>query len=535
MAEILIVDDQDRYAELCHKVMPEHRYLGPVRNWRDLEALLKKKRGQVDLALLDVHMDIPTEDLLGLPDDPDARSLERARREQGVHILSRLRERHPDLPVILMTSRKDLPLERAAEELQAEEYTYFLDNEVVDARALRAQVDGILKARRGLVSEGPIYWGRAANMRRIRSRLLTLARGRLPVILEGATGTGKTLLARHLVHRRSRRKGRFVVVDLSTLPADLMAAHLFGSVRGSYTGSVADRKGAFEEADGGTLLLDEIGNLSEEAQKMLLTVLQEGSVTRIGDVRERKVDVKLVVATNERLADMVAAGRFRRDLFMRLNPACTVQLPPLKDRAPDVQGLVEFCLARAIEGPYLRELVEEYREQHDLPGEKISVVVSDTVPKPVEGCLHLLLPQKSAKLLKAHHWPGNLREFAMTVENAAVFSLAELVGLSGGERPDIIQVRPKLIRDLLRATGPEKAEAPGGGWNLQVAVRPADTLNHVASDVERQYFRALFFQHEGDFRAMAQVLMGDPECARKVQLRFNQLGLKVRDLKQQMS
>ena len=118
-------------------------------------------------------------------------------------------------------------------------------------------------------------------MRQVRQRLSTLARGRLPVTLTGPTGTGKSLIARHFIHPKSGRRGKFVSVDLATLPKDLVAAHLFGSLRGAYTGSVADRAGAFEQANGGTLFLDEIGNLSIEVQKMLLTVLQEGVVTRL--------------------------------------------------------------------------------------------------------------------------------------------------------------------------------------------------------------------------------------------------------------
>ena len=207
-----------------------------------------------------------------------------------------------------MTSRDDLPLEQAADRHHAEEYTYFLDDDLADADALRAQIANILAAQAGEDSDGPVFWGRNPALRRIRAQLLTLARGRLPIVLGGPTGTGKSLIARHFIHPRSGREGRFVSVDLSTMPKDLVTAHLFGAARGSYTGAVADRKGAFEEASGGTLFLDEIGNLAEDVQKMLLTVLQEGVVTRLGDMKERAVDVKLVVATHEDLPALVRQG-----------------------------------------------------------------------------------------------------------------------------------------------------------------------------------------------------------------------------------
>lgn len=534
MADILVIDDQDRYTELCRRAMPENEYHGPARSWREAQALLKSQGRRLDLVLLDVHFDIPTEDLLALPEDADERAVEGCRRRQGLHILEALRKGHPDLPVILMTARDDLALEKPAEELEAQEYTYFLDDDYVDAHALRAQIEGIVRARRGREREGPIYWGRGLKMRRIRAQLQTLARGRLPIILRGPTGTGKSLIARYFVHAHSGRRGRFVAVDLSTLNRELMGAHLFGSVRGSYTGSVADRKGAFEEADGGTLFLDEIGNLSDEAQKMLLTVLQEGTVTRIGDVRERKVDVKLVVATNEDLPTMVREGRFRSDLYMRLNPACTVALPPLADRQVDLGRLVEFCVERSLDGPYLRELVDQYRERHELGDVALKASTGSSVPEAREGVLWLLLPKKSLVLLRQHRWPGNLREFQMTVENALVFTFAELVQVTGGQRPDVVQLRPKLLRDLLRHAGADLPDTPSDGWRFEVCVRADETLNKVSADVERQYFTALFSVHGGDFREMARVLMNDPDCARKVQLRFNQLGLKVRELRKHL-
>lgn len=531
MATILLIDDQDRYAAICRRAIPEHDYLGPARSWREAVVLLKAHRRDVDAILLDVHFDIPREDLIGLPPDADERAVGRAQRRQGLEILARLRRRLPDLPVVLMTSREEVALERAAERLGAEEYTYFLDEESLDVRTLRAQLENILTLQRGQEAEGPVFWGRSPVMRRVRARLGVLARGRLPVILGGPTGTGKSLLARHYIHPRSGRRGKFVSVDLSTVPRDLASSQLFGSVRGAYTGSVADRKGAFEEADGGTLFIDEIGNLTEDAQKMLLGVLQEGTVTRLGDVLERRVDVKVVVATHEDLGRMVREGRFRADLYMRLNPACTVTLPPLVARRGDLGRLLAWLAQRVCDGAQLKGLIADYRRRAGLadPGE-LAVVLDGVVPPPAPDRLVLLLPRRTLRLLRLHAWPGNLRELAMTVENALTFTFAEIAGLPLGARADVVQVRPKLVRDLLRAVR-ATPEVEAEGWTCQVALRANDTLNHLAQDVERQYFTQLYHQEDGDFGAMARVLMGDPANARKVQLRFNQLGLKVRELK----
>lgn len=531
MADILVIDDQDRYIELCRKAISGHRYRGPARSWREAADALARARGRVDLVLLDVHFDIPEASLLGWKEGLAAGAVERLKRRQGLEILAMLRARYPELPVILMTSRDELVLEDSAGGLQAEEYTYFLDDEYVDARSLRAQIEGIAAARRGGEHDGPVYWGRALSMRRIRQRLSILARGRLPVVLLGPTGTGKSLIARHFVHARSGRPGQFVAVDLSTLPRDLMAAHLFGSVKGAYTGSIADRTGAFEAASGGTLFLDEVGNLSLDAQKMLLSVLQEGVVARLGDLRERTVDAKVVVATNEDLALRVREGTFRADLYMRLNPATAIELPALTERTPDWDRLLSFCLEQALARPYLRGLVDEYRRSHQLGAGPVEVQTSGGVPARQPGVLVLLFPERSARLLRAHPWPGNLREFAMVAENAVLFALAELAGVQGGDRPDVVQVRPKLIRDLLRTSPVDTEPEDGPGWRTTVLVTPEATLNKVAVGCERQYFTALYMEEKGDFGAMARRLLGDEEHARKVQLRFNQLGLKVRELK----
>ena len=543
MADILLIDDQDRTLELCRRAMPEHDWLGPARNWGEASAMLKSHGPGMSLVLLDIHFDIPEGELLGLAEGADEAALRRARRRQGFEILEALRRGHPDLPVVLMTAHGEA-LERAADRHQAEEYTYFLDDEDLDARSLRAQVEGILQARRGTERDGPIYWGRSPAMRRIRHRLGTLARGRLPVILTGPTGTGKSLVARHFIHARSRRRGKFVAIDLATLPRDLVAAHLFGSVRGAYTGSVADRRGAFEEADGGTLFLDEIGNLTPDVQKMLLTVLQEGAVTRLGDTAERKVDVKLVIATHEDLGEMVRKGRFRADLLMRLNPAARVELPPLRARKGEVEGLLSFCVERISAEPHVQELAAEYLTRQGIEFEGpvvLHVVPNGPVPEPTPGTLVFLFPERSMRQLRAHRWPGNLREFAMTVENALNLCLAEVVG--AGRRPglgrpdvrhDVVQVRPKLVRDLLLAV-PGTDEDEDGGWRAEFRVRPHASLNKVAQDLERQYFTRLYLRERGDFSSMARVLLGDADAARKVQLRFNQLGLKVRELKEQIA
>ena len=402
MADILIVDDQDRYAELCRRAIPEHRYRGPARSWKETSDVLARSRGRIDLVLLDVHFDIEPEELLGYEPGLSAKEIERLRRRQGLEILRTLRGRYPDLPVILMTSREELPLEEPAERLQAEEYTYFLDDDYVDARSLQGQIDGIVAARRGEEFDGPVFWGRSLAMRRIRQRLTILAKGRLPVVLLGPTGTGKSLLARHFVHVRSGRNGRFIAVDLSTIPQDLMAAHLFGSVKGAYTGSVADRVGAFEAADGGTLFLDEVGEMDMSLQGKLLRVLQEGEVKPVGGSRPEQVDVRIIAASKRDLEQAVEDGTFRDDLYYRLN-VIRIDIPPLRERRDDVSLLADY---------FLRKYVQKNR-------------------RAIEG-----ISRRGLEALSLYNWPGNVRELENAIERAVVLAKGEL--LTEEDLPDSV-------------------------------------------------------------------------------------------------
>ena len=564
MSSILIIDDEDKYLELCRRFMPEHDFLAPARNYEQAAAMLRQRSGEVDLVLLDVHFDIPEQDLLP-PDKADlfargdrTRVLDRLRRGQGLRILDRLRSDHPDLPVIVMTSRDDLPLEADAERLRAEDYTYLLDDDYLDARSLKLQIEGIL-TRRDRTDEGkdePFYWGSTARMQTLRRRLSILARGELPIILLGATGTGKSLLAREFIHPRSGRSGPFVAVDLSTIPTELMAAHLFGVVKGAYTGATASREGVLATAESGTLFLDEIGNLSLELQKSLLQVLQERRYRPVGSVEERVADIKLVVATNENLVNMVREGRFREDLYMRLNPATAMTLPSLRERRDDFDQLLDVFMARVVREPYNRDLLAQYAQQRGLMppegGGDMPVTVGRSLPpRPDARRVHFLVHPSSYKLLREFEWPGNFRQFEMFLSNLVTLTLVELVDRAEqvepedpgqASRPDVIPVLPRTVRDLMRpmevhrlvVQEPEAEAAEEGQGNshrISIDLAPGESLNAVSCAVERQYLEQLYEKCSGDLARMAEALLDDPGAGRKVQLRMNQLGIKLRTLK----
>jgi DNA-binding NtrC family response regulator len=557
MASILIIDDEDKYLDLCRRHMPEHDFVGPARNYREAAERIALRRRPFDLVLLDVHFDIPEDDLL--PTDKSAHLakashgtvLERLRRSQGIHILGELRRRHPDLPVMVMTSRDDLPLDADAERLQAEDYTYLLQDEYLDARSLKLQVEGILSRvqRRGSEDDGPFFWGVTREMQRLRSRIGILARGQLPVIIQGATGTGKSLLAREFIHAHSGRGGAFVAVDLSTIPHDLMAAHLFGVVRGAYTGATASRDGVLARANGGTLFLDEIGNLSVDLQKSLLLVLQERRYRPVGAVEERSVDLKLVVATNEDLSRMVREGRFREDLYMRLNPATAIRLPSLRERRDDMEELLAFFLTRVCADGYARELLSQYAERNGLrpfagDGRPRVGIGRSVPPEHTPERIAFVLAPASWKLLSDFDWPGNFRQLEMLLSNLVTFTLVDLVEHVesaeavesargedyGGARPDVVTVPARVVADLLRPWS-DLSEAHDDATRVPIELHADRTLNAVSCNVERQYLEWLYRRFEGDLSKMAGVLLGDEGAGRKIQLRMNQLDMKLRELR----
>ncbi len=262
-------------------------------------------------------------------------------------------------------------------------------------------------------------------------RLVRLAAPRpTTILLIGETGTGKEVIAK-AIHKLSRRAtGPFVRVNCGALHENLLESELFGHIKGSFTGAVADKVGRFEAAHGGTIFLDEINSTSPQLQLKLLRVLQERELERVGDSKTIRVDVRVIAATNASLEELVEAGDFREDLYYRLN-VIPVMLPPLRERRDDVAPLAQFFLRR-------------YADVHKCP-------VPDLTPTVLEA-------------LKAHDWPGNVRELENTLERLVVMSdggsiTADMLRFgrpryslrplktAGGGANDV----PSLIRNLVRA------------------------------------------------------------------------------------
>jgi DNA-binding NtrC family response regulator len=554
---ILIVDDGERYAELARGFLRDYDQAtrcelpGPcwecevrrgcalthAHDWSEAQQALAK-HPDVDLVLLDVVFDgLPRERLLMRADG----DLEASRRMQGIEILRKLRRTHGTLPVLLMTSSEELAYEDAAEALAVDEFATMAGPDAFDARALGLLIERIL-ARRSIPDEVPGYlWGRSKEMARVHRDAAILARTSLPILILGETGTGKSALAEQVLYPASSRSGPFVTVDLSAIPETLVAAELFGTVRGAFSGAV-DRAGCFERADGGVLFLDEIGNLSGEIQRMLLVALQTGRVTRLGDSEARKVDVKLLAATNSDIEEAVRVGRFREDLFARLNPAASLRLVPLRDRADDLKDLASAFVRRAFSQGADQALLSSYLKTAGLPGPERAALSFGGAARDEEVGVRFILSERVFAELRDHPWPGNVRELELLLANATVFSLADALVAAERKRssavPRTIPIPAKLVRDLLRPSNARpRAAAASAGRSRSVGVSPKENLAALTREWERQVFEQLFLETGGDFAKMAaMVLAGDPQGnAQRVRLRFNQLGLRVRALRKKSS
>ena len=295
----------------------------------------------------------------------------------GLALLERLQAKYPKLPVIVMTAHSDLESAVSAFHGGAFEYLpkpFDVDEAVdrvqracVQARSLRSDIDGSI-----IVEATPEIIGAAPAMQEVFRAIARLARSHITVLINGESGTGKELVARAL-HRHSPRANQpFIALNMAAIPRDLLESELFGHERGAFTGAQARRAGRFEQADGGTLFLDEIGDMPAELQTRLLRVLADGEFFPVGAHSPTKVDVRIIAATHQNLDALVAEGRFREDLYHRLN-VIRIHLPALRERRQDIPLLLRHFLSEAsreikAETKLLRPDVEAYLCGLEWPG-----------------------------------------------------------------------------------------------------------------------------------------------------------------------
>ncbi|KFX67372.1 Fis family transcriptional regulator [Pseudomonas taeanensis MS-3] len=299
---------------------------------------------------------------------------------------------------------------------------YELQTQVANLRSRLQKYDGQYYG----IGQSPAY-------RRICQTIDKAARGKVSVLLLGETGVGKEVIARSVHLRSERAEQPFVAINCAAIPPDLIESELFGVDKGAYTGAASTRAGRFERANGGTIFLDEVIELTPRAQATLLRVLQEGELERVGGDRTRKIDVRVIAATNENLEEAVKAGRFRADLFFRLN-VFPVHIPPLRERMEDIPLLAEHFL----------------RKHHKEYGKK-TLGLSD---RALEACLH-------------YQWPGNIRELEnalergviLTESNESISVEALFPGLATATGGDQLSSEGELV---------EQPPANGEGWLNQI-------------------------------------------------------------------
>lgn len=363
---------------------------------------------------------------------------------EGIELLRKCKIFQPDTPVILITAWGSIPL--AVEGMQSGAFDFITkpwDNAALLERvatAIRLSPDSGADSDTGFDRTGII--GKSAALEAVLTQVRRVAPTDASVLILGENGTGKELIAR-AIHANSRRRDKeFVAVNLGGIPRSLFESEMFGHTKGAFTGAVSARKGRFETAEGGTIFLDEIGDLDQPSQVKLLRVLQERTFEPLGDSRPRQADVRVICATNARLEEMVAQGSFREDLYYRIN-LITLRLPPLRERRDDIPLLVEhfadnYCTREKIARPTI-----------------------------TSGAM---------TWLSAQPYPGNIRELRNLVERAIIVTSGSRL-----EAEDFKMVAPEPVRlaagpaatsgatlDELERRAVEEAIASAGG-NLSVA------------------------------------------------------------------
>jgi two-component system nitrogen regulation response regulator NtrX len=430
-ASVLIVDDEAGVRSALGGVLKDEGY--EVEAVASGEACLERvARGPVDVVILDIWL--PGMD--------------------GLATLGRLRERRADAEVVMISGHGSIEAAVRAIKMGAFDFVekpLSLDKTVLVVRnALRQrQLEAENRALRATVDKRLTMIGESYLMVQLREQVAMAAPTNGRVLIYGENGTGKELVARTIHSLSRRRGGPFVEVNCAAIPEELIESELFGHVKGAFTGAVADRRGKFELADGGTIFLDEIGDMTLKTQAKVLRVLQEQIVERVGGSASIRVDVRVLAATNKELPSEIRAGRFREDLYFRLN-VIPIFVPPLRDREADVALLAEHFMA---------EFAREYGRR----------------PKRIDAA--------ALSRLRAYGWPGNVRELRNVIERLMIMVPGDIITL-----PDLAFLEGRT----------NTAE--------QAIAAPALTLHDARERFERDYILRALAAQNGNISRTAEVL-----------------------------
>ena len=470
---ILVADDEESIRWVLSKALKKQGYSVDLAE-DGTQAKNLARRNHYDLAVLDIKMP-------GI---------------HGLELLKQFRMEHPDTLVVIMTA--EATMEHAVTAMKNGAYDYLtkpFDLAALDAIILKAtkaaqvteQIDQLKEELQGQYNFGRSIIGNSQPMQDVYKTLGRIADSDVTVLITGESGTGKELIAR-AIHINSRRLGKpFVALNCAAIPHELLENELFGHERGAFTGATDRKSGKFEQADGGTLFLDEIGDMPLELQAKLLRVLQEKEITRTGGSQTIRVDVRIVAATNQNIAQLVEQKRFREDLYYRLN-VVPIKLPALRERRSDIPMLVEFFLQRA---------------KQDL-----GIEAMECSPETLD-------------LLKTHSWPGNVRELENVIKRAALLSPNHV--LTPPDFPGLLDNRKVHSQDeSLEALVSRKLENSLAQMNLQEMNNLYEMVLH---QVERPLINIVLSKTRGNQVRTAEILGINRNTLRK---KINTLEIEVK-------
>jgi DNA-binding NtrC family response regulator len=438
VGRILILDDEPDMVESCRRILARrgHECIGTTDPARGLAVLESESP---DVVVTDLRM--PGMD--------------------GLEMMRRARDLDPDRPVIMLTAFATVESAVAAVKAGAFDYLpkpFSLDQLTVAVDRAVAQRNLLLENRNLRDQLHQVYGfekiiGSSDSIRRVLEFVRRAARSEANMLILGESGTGKELVARAIHANSPRSAGAFVPVDCAALPPNLLESELFGHERGAFTGAVASKPGLLETANGGTVLLDEIGELSLGLQVKLLRAIQEREIRRVGGTRQIPVDVRIVSATNRDLRELVEDGKFREDLFYRIN-VIDIVLPPLRERRGDVTLLAHTFL-----------------ERHRNPRNSR---LRDFSPEALQA-------------LEAYAWPGNVRELQNVVERAC--ALAEGETITAADLPEHIR---------------NPAAAPATAPEASIHLRFKDAKARWIDEMEASYVSQILRRHRGNISQAAR-------------------------------
>lgn len=397
---VLLVEDDPSVSHIISTALKaEGMAVDSCKTIPDRDALLAS--GKYDLLITDV----------GLGED------------DGIATLDSVKVRDPDLPIIVISAQNTLNTAVRATETGAFEYfpkPFDLDELVeVVLQAMKPRSEGL--STEDMEEDNLPLVGRSPAMQEVYRMIARLLRNDLSVLILGESGTGKELVAEAIHNLGHRKEGPFIAVNMAAIPTDLIEAELFGHEKGAFTGAVSSAAGKFEQAQGGTLFLDEIGDMPMHAQTRLLRALQSGEINRVGGKGLIKLDVRIVAATNQDFVNLIEEGKFREDLYYRIN-VVPIELPPLRDRTSDVPALANHFL---------------------------NLAASEGLPKK-----HLT--SEGMEMLSRHGWRGNVRELKNLIYRLVVTAREE-------------ELSETAIRQILRSQqGDEQDNGAESGFSDRV-------------------------------------------------------------------